>query len=284
MEWIDSRPSVSSTEISTGTQLSGVVDHRTEDAADGLSKLLAGLSEPPLIWGEDDLTVPAISRDRVVSEPQTLVVWTTPPGRRELQQVLRMARPRALHLFAVDPPTTKEDRFMACLAGLCKHTMRHHEGRVSFGRLAAATAHREETVRAGLASITGQGNLTVIRQDRESVTLGEGLQADEETAVRAEADVRELLTETAAYREFFATTPVDELIQTIEASVHPAGNRPSVAYWRPWLPIRHGLEKSIHQPLKILKFKVLQCTINNSFCTYVLLAMAISRSQRLSDR
>ncbi|MCY4376560.1 MAG: hypothetical protein OXC31_22605 [Spirochaetaceae bacterium] len=50
---------------------------------------------------------------------------------------------------------------------------------------------------------------------------------------------------------FFATTPVDELIQTLEASAHPAGNRPSVAYWRPWLPIRHGLTKSIHQPLKI---------------------------------
>ena len=117
----DSRPSVSSTEISNGTQLPGVFDHRTEDAADGLSKLLSGLSEPPVIY------------------------------------------------------------------------------------------------------------LTVIRQDRESVTLGEGLQADEETAVRAEADVREFPTETAAYRGFFATTPVDELIQTLEA-VHPAGNRPSVAY------------------------------------------------------
>ena len=47
----------------------------------------------------------------------------------------------------------------------------------------------------------------------------------------------------------------------VEASLHPAGNRPSVAYWRPWLPIRHGFEKSIYQPLKIFKFELLQCKL-----------------------
>ena len=60
-----------------------------------------------------------------------------------------------------------------------------------------------------------RGDLTVVRQDGEAVTLADGGQADPEAAARAEADVREMLTETAAYRRFYATTPLDELMRTL---------------------------------------------------------------------
>ena len=151
VEWRDARPAAAPTVIASGTEPPAVVDHRAgEDAAGGLTKLMDGLAERPVIWGEDGAAEPASGRDRI--EPaQTLVVWTTPPGRDELQQVLRRAQPRTLHLFAVDPETAPADRFLHCLAGMCKHAMRHHEGRVALGRLAAASAHREGTVRAGLA-------------------------------------------------------------------------------------------------------------------------------------
>ena len=215
VEWRDARPAAAPTVIASGTEPPAVVDHRAgEDAAGGLTKLMDGLAERPVIWGEDGAAEPASGRDRI--EPaQTLVVWTTPPGRDELQQVLRRAQPRTLHLFAVDPETAPADRFLHCLAGMCKHAMRHHEGRVAFGRLAAASAHREATVRAGLAWLAGRGDLTVVRQDGEAVTLADGGQADPEAAARAEADVREMLTETAAYRRFYATTPLDELMRTL---------------------------------------------------------------------
>ena len=215
VEWLDARPAAAPTVIASGTEPPAVVDHRAgEDAAGGLTKLMDGLAEPPVIWGEDGAAEPASGRDRI--EPaQTLVVWTTPPGRDELQQVLRRAQPRTLHLFAVDPETAPADRFLHCLAGMCKHAMRHHEGRVAFGRLAAASAHREATVRAGLAWLAARGDLTVVPQDGESVTLADGGQADPAAAARAEADVREILTETAAYRRFYATTPLDELMRTL---------------------------------------------------------------------
>ena len=215
VEWRDARPAAAPTVIASGTEPPAVVDHRAgEDAAGGLTKLMDGLAERPVIWGEDGAAEPASGRDRI--EPaQTLVVWTTPPGRDELQQVLRRAQPRTLHLFAVDPETAPADRFLHCLAGMCKHAMRHHEGRVALGRLAAASAHREGTVRAGLAWLAARGDLTVVREDGESVTLADGGQADPEAAARAEADVREMLTETAAYRRFYATTPLDELMRTL---------------------------------------------------------------------
>ena len=214
IELIDARPSAAPTVIAAGTEPPSVVDHRAGDPATGLAQLVDGLAEPAVIWGEGNVAEPQTGRDQVVPA-QTLVVWTTPPGRLELQEVLRRVQPRALHLFAVDPQTAQVDQFLECLAGLCKHAVHHHEGRVAVSRLAAATAHRDATVRAGLAWLTGHGDLTVVRQDGESVTLGDGLQADREAAVRAAADLRELLTETAAYREFFATAPIEELIRTL---------------------------------------------------------------------
>ncbi len=214
VEWIDARPAAAPTAIAVGTEPPAVVDHRAGDAAGGLTALVEGLAEPPVIWGEDGVDEPASGRDRI-GPAQTLVVWTTPPGRHELQQVLRRAQPRTVHLFAVDPRTARADRFLACLAGLCKHAVRHREGRVAIARLAAASSHREATVRAGLAWLAARGDLTVVRQDGESVTLADGGEADLEASARAEADVRELLTETAAYRLFYASVPLDELVRTL---------------------------------------------------------------------
>ena len=215
VEWIDARPAAAPTAIVSGPEQPAVVDHRAgTDAAGALAELANGVAEPPMIWGEDGVAEPATGRDRI-GPAQTLVVWTTPPGRAELQHVLRRAQPRALHLFAVDPETAPADRFMASLAGMCKHALRHHEGRIAIGRLAAALAHREATVRAGLAWLAARGDLTVVRQDAESVTLADGGQADPTAAERSERDVRDLLTETAAYRRFYAKTPLDELMRTL---------------------------------------------------------------------
>ena len=93
--------------------------------------------------------------------------------------------------------------------------MRHHKGRIVLGRLAAATAHREETVRAGLAWLAAKGDLTVVEEDENAVTLGGGITVAQEASIRAEAAVRELLAETSAYRGFFATAPIEALIRTL---------------------------------------------------------------------
>lgn len=214
LEWVDARPAAATTAITAGARPPDVVDHRAgDDAAGGPAALADRLDERAVIWGEDGVAEPACSRDRIGSA-QTLVVWTTPPGRDELQQVLRQAQPRTLHLFAVDPQTAPADRFLHRLAGLCKHALRHHQGRAAIGRLAAASAHREATVRAGLAWLAARGDLAV-REEDGTVLLADGGPADSAAADRASARVRELLAETAAYRRFFAAAPLDALLRTL---------------------------------------------------------------------
>lgn len=215
VEWIDCRPPAAPTAITTGAPRPEIVDHRAGNgAASGPAALPDGLAESAVIWGEDGAAEPACGRDRI-GPAQTLVVWTTPPGRDELQQVLRKAQPRTLHLFAVAPQTAPADRFLRRLAGMCKHAVNHHEGRAAVGRLAAASAHRETTVRAGLELLAARGDLTIVREDGGAVILADDGQADPAAAERAAAHLRELLTETAAYRRFFAAAPLDALTRTL---------------------------------------------------------------------
>ena len=215
VEWIDARPAAAPTAITAGAAPPEVVDRRAGNGVPGgPAELVSGLAEGAVIWGEDGAAEPACGRDRI-GPAQTLVVWTTPPGRDELQQVLRQAQPQALHLFAVDPQAAAADRFLRRLAGMCKHVLRHHEGRAAVGRLAAAAAHREATVRAGLALLAGRGDLTIVREEDGAVILADGGQPDPAAAERAAADLGELLAETAAYRRFFATAPLDALMRTL---------------------------------------------------------------------
>ena len=215
VEWIDSRPAAAPTAIAAGAAPPEVVDHRSGNgAAGGPAALANGLTEGAVIWGEDGAAEPACGRDRI-GPAQTLVVWTTPPGRDELHQVLRQAQPRTLHLFAVDPDTAPAGRFLRRLAGMCKHALHHHEGRAAVGRLAAAAAHREATVRAGLALLAARGDHTIVREEAEAVILADGGHPDPAAAERAAAGLHDLLTETAAYRRFFATAPLDALMRTL---------------------------------------------------------------------
>lgn len=215
VEWIDCRPAAAPTAITAGASRPEIIDHRAGNGvAGGPAALPDGLAESAVIWGEDGAAEPACGRDRI-GPAQTLVVWTTPPGRDELQQVLRQAQPRTLHLFAVAPQTAPVDRFLRRLAGMCKHAVTHLDGRAAIGRLAAASAHRETTVRAGLELLAARGDLSIVREDGGAVILADGGEPDPAAAERAARELRELLTETAAYRRFFATAPLDALTRTL---------------------------------------------------------------------
>lgn len=215
MEWIDSRPAAAPTVLGGGDARPVAVDHRAaEDAVGTMAKLIGDMGESPVVWGEDGAVGTFHGRDRI-GTTETLFVWTAPPGRDELQQVLRRSQPRTVHLFAVNPATATMDRFLHCLAGLIKHTLHRHEGRAVISRLAAASAHRETTVRAGLSWLVARGVISVVHDDGEVVVLAEGGEKSLTEEFHVAARVRDLVTETIAYRRFYATASIDELMRTL---------------------------------------------------------------------
>ena len=191
-----------------------VVDHRQHPEP---GKLLARIraEEEAQVWSEagDKATVGGRDRNEL-GQSKTLVIWTVPPGPVELQAALQQASPELVHLVGVDPGMDHPERFLRRLAGLVKHALSAEAGLASLSTLAAATAQREATVRAGLAWLEARGHLELLAENGDEIQLArvsQGAQGVQE-ALRTAARMSALLEETAAYRAYFLRTRAETLV------------------------------------------------------------------------
>jgi DNA-binding transcriptional regulator PaaX len=100
--------------------------------------------------------------------------------------------------------------FVERLMGMVKHDLNRRGGQVAVQRLAAALGQRETTVRAGLEWLAAMGQLDIVAADGDVLRLQAG---GEPLGNRRslEARIRRLLDETAAYRRYFRSAPVEAL-------------------------------------------------------------------------
>ncbi len=166
------------------------------------------------VWREGAAAADLPGYDRYTLPPaETLAIWTVPPGPAELRAALARVSPSRLVLFGLDPGSDQPGVFMQRLAGLVKHALRARGGTTTVSALAAATAQREATVRAGLEWLAARGGLRVIQIWGDRVQLAEperngrgvAALADSQRAAErgARAQLEALLAETAAYRDYF---------------------------------------------------------------------------------
>ncbi|MEM6283968.1 MAG: single-stranded-DNA-specific exonuclease RecJ [Chloroflexota bacterium] len=165
-------------------------------------------SEPRLlVWGEvvADKSIGAVNRQSLQQSP-ALAVWSAPPSADIWNRVLDTVQPERVYLFNNGTGMDERTAFLQRLAGLAKYTISAKNGETTIAALAAATAQREEVVAAGLDWLAGQGQITVTHADND-VTITAGGAADQPDASRLQT----LLREGKAYREYWASTPVDNL-------------------------------------------------------------------------
>jgi single-stranded-DNA-specific exonuclease len=213
VEWIDLRPLAEPAAPPEEPPKLQVIDYR--NAPEPRRVLDACRLDKTLqVWAEADdrLALNANHRFALVQAP-ALAVWTTPPGPNELQAALTQASPEKLLLFGVDPGLDRPDAFLARLAGLAKHVLNARRGLASISELAAATAHREATVHAGLQWLSARGYLEIHDETADAVHLAAGRgTAHTDHLAQTASHLFELLEETAAYRAYFARMPKDALI------------------------------------------------------------------------
>lgn len=223
VEWIDARPvEMPAAVLHPPRPAVEVVDHRgVPDPRSLLEQLRA--REDLWVWGEAEARAEVAGLDRYqlistssgangLASPRILVIWTAPPGRAELRAVLEAVSPEKVCLFGIDPGLDRPDEFLRRLAGLSKRALKADGGRVSVSTLAAATAQRESTVRAGLAWLAARGHVVMLGEDGDEVCLGVGDQTVDADLPRVTAQLNALLEETAAYRAYFARAGVESLI------------------------------------------------------------------------
>jgi single-stranded-DNA-specific exonuclease len=211
VEWVDFRPC--DEVIIVETTPVEVVDYRREAHPLPILSRLLGEADVQ-VWIEAEaaqrLTVQlgegraSILRGRLDLVPNhTLVIWTTPPGRAELRLALEKAQPRQVVLFAVDPGLDTMDAFLTRLVGLVKYALQTRGGNINLERLAVAMAHRVITVRRGIEWMVTRGHITVLRESNGELKLARGGQAVAGELEKFAEQLKALLNETAAYRDYY---------------------------------------------------------------------------------
>jgi len=157
------------------------------------------------VWWEAHAPGQTAGRNRNELLPgRLLAIWTAPPGRAELRQVIERVSPEVVYLFAIDPGMDSLEAFIKRLAGLVKYTIKARQACVSVQDLAAATAQRVQVVEAGINWLQAYGYLRLIEQNGDELHLarGDGVQTKE--LPKAQVVLQSLLQESAAYRAYFS--------------------------------------------------------------------------------
>lgn len=203
VEWVDARLTEALLPALRLPRTPHVVDHRQDPNPRVVLEALRA-QEGVCVWSEADARAEIGGCNRSELSPaRALVVWTTPPGPAEWRAALERVAPEWVYLFAADPGLDQLDRFLERLAGLVKYALNVYGGRTHVSALATSLAHREATVRVGLAWLAAHGDI-VLKDDGVGelhMTLGVkevGDDLDRQTEV-----LRALLEETAAYRAYF---------------------------------------------------------------------------------
>ncbi|GAG72411.1 unnamed protein product, partial [marine sediment metagenome] len=203
-----------------------VIDYREELSPISLvqRELVVGETQ---IWAEgdalyrlkdEDLPGEFVHRihDRFGLTPcDVLVIWTTPPGRAELDHVLDKVKPTKVILIGVSPSTDQLDRFLKRLIGLVKFSLKTKHGRVNLTELTAAMAHKEITVKVGIEWLSDQGYSSKYTSGGDEIIFSnEGRRVSTEMSMISD-QLKTLLEETAAFRVFFIKADPDTLIYSL---------------------------------------------------------------------
>ena len=218
VEWLDARLVTEPlTEMRPAAPPILIQDNRRQDHPLPLLKALLA-QEDLQVWAEGEalerlVEQGIVARNRLALEKGPgLAIWTSPPGPAELRVVLAAVSPQTVYLFGVDPERDQLEAFLSRLAGLVKFTLRSNQGQASLPALAAATAQRQSTIRAGIDWLAAHGQLAVLSEAGDEILLGEGAQQESARLSENTAHLKDLLAETAAYRAYFSRAEPDALI------------------------------------------------------------------------
>lgn len=212
LEWVDFAPVTEESLALTNAPIK-LIDLRNEPHPRPHIEMLRA-REKAVIWAEGE------ARDRLgglarydLASAETLIIWTAPSGRPELMKAIQQVQPRQVVLIGLPAETDEIEAFLSRLAGLVKFLLSQGNGRASASleRLAGAAAQRESVVRLGLRWLAARGNILLEIDDEGQLTIMRGPGKPQEDPEALLHPIQAILAETAAYRQFFRSAPLEAL-------------------------------------------------------------------------
>jgi DNA-binding transcriptional regulator YhcF (GntR family) len=213
LEWIDSRQLVApAVEISKSQPGYEILDQRS--ITQMTSSLLEQWTQPEtFIWREGK----ALSQFNGVTRSQlapahTLVIATIPPSPTELTDVLDFCRPSQVILLSLDPGTDQMDEFLKFLIGLVRYRLKNNQPTIDLRELAAACGQREVTVQKGLEWLKENGTIHFEKVGQAIFEIAENGIKNPVRLKVVDAELRQILKETAAYRAYYIRANAEQLL------------------------------------------------------------------------
>lgn len=164
-----------------------------------------------LVWAEGSNKSLGVSR-RDLHLADELSIYTTPPSLAELRKSLAIVQPKIVYVFAVSPTEEKAEEFLAHLAGLCKFVLNQRSGKTTLAELASPLAARDNAIQVGLEWLAAGGQLSVRFDDDQVSLTAEKTERNPYLQVELFTALKDILNETAAFRKYFATADLKNLI------------------------------------------------------------------------
>ena len=178
-----------------------VIDCRGEsDAGENRLREILRREAGAQVWGE--VVADESMKTRAMLEPaEVLVLWTVPPDREVLGEILGRAKAERVYVFAVDPQVDEYEAFMGRLGGLVKYALEQRDGSSTLAELAGAMGHSERVILRGLEVLPALGVRVVrdnggLRFERREVVSQE----------KAEGVLQLMLAESRAFRRAYRDT------------------------------------------------------------------------------
>ncbi len=211
-EWIDHRLSeVGRLEVEA--RHVEVFDYRAiPDPQTQLQQCLAA-DPTAILWGEGITygEVPFKGRHELAESPH-LIIWTAPPSRSLLQQVLRRVQPNTVTVFGINPGLDDVNKFAQRLAGIAKYVIAHKDGKASLDHIAAACAADEIAIIYGLLLWEAKGAINV-EVDGQTVSItSKTPEADLASITHYETILSRQLEESGAFRVYFLKGDIQSLL------------------------------------------------------------------------
>ena len=190
-----------------------VIDYREQAYPLAVLQRLQAMGDV-LVWGEGETGEKLILCDRLELAPAaSLAIWTIPPDYAVLQAALQQVGPQTVYIFKRNPGMDQAEPFLKRLAGLVKYALHARQGQARLSALAAATAQSEAVVLLGLAWLEASGYVRMAHLSGDELALESGAGQPIGDSGQVIAELRALLAETAAFRQYFSRAAKDALIE-----------------------------------------------------------------------
>ncbi|KAA3643867.1 MAG: single-stranded-DNA-specific exonuclease RecJ [Chloroflexi bacterium] len=167
--------------------------------------------EAVTVWVEGEAGKAVSGLDRTeVEESETLAIYTLPPDRSTLSEIIARTKPQKVYLFGNHPKESDVNSFLQRLGGAVKFAVNTMEGKISLEKLAAVTAQTPVAVRLGLAWFEARGDFLIrdLSDAHVQIKAYENEQSIQNTD-QILASLSNLINESRSYRDYLRAIPPD---------------------------------------------------------------------------